>query len=101
MRNIVYWTLLVLMYGGTLLLMSGCESCNSNSDNTRFWFPSFENPGHLDSYHEYNVPNGSDPYMDATIGPRGMQARPNGFDLPPSRTTQSVETYERVKGINR
>lgn len=80
--------------------MSGCESCNNNAQNGRFWFPSFEKPGHLDPEHESKIPYGSDPYMDTTIGPRGMQARPNGFDLPRSRTDQSLETYQRIKGTN-
>ncbi|MDD3587564.1 MAG: hypothetical protein PHQ75_10320 [Thermoguttaceae bacterium] len=101
MRNIVFFTVLTFMLGGILLSMSGCESCNTNSDNKRFWYPSFEKPGYLDESHEYNIPNGSDPYMDATIGPRGMQARPNGYDLPVSRTTQSIQTYERIKGTDK
>lgn len=81
---------LLVVVGLFLGTIIGCESLNRDPNN-KYWFPSFEVPGHLNPDHEYWAGEGSDPYMDASIGPRGMQARPTGFDLPRSRTTQVSE----------
>lgn len=70
----------------------GCESLNNDPANTRYWYPSFGSPGYLNPQHESLTGEGSDPYLDATVGPRSLQARPLGCDLQRSHTSQILNS---------
>lgn len=74
-----------------LFSFSGCQSLNEDQNNKSCWFPSFQKPGHLDSNHEYYTPEGSDPYMNTSIGPRSLNARPQGYDMPRDWARQCAE----------
>lgn len=74
--------------GCGLAFLAGCQSLNDNPNNTRVWFPSFVDPGHLNPYHENGYPDGTDPYPDGNIGTSSIQARPQGYDLPRNWNSQ-------------
>lgn len=68
--------------------LSGCETMNNNPENKRFWYPSLQTPNYLNEEAQSVYTEGCDPYLDPTVGPRSLQARGAGYDLPRSRTTQ-------------
>ena len=74
---------LILLVAG-LLFTGGCQNLNEDVNNKCVWFPSFVEPGYLNPYHESGYPDGTDPFPNANIGPKSLQARPFGYDLPRS-----------------
>lgn len=74
--SLTLWGLLIL---GTLL---GCQSLNDDPNNKRCWFPSLVEPGYLNPAHEKYTPEGSDPFPNANIGPKAVQARPQYWERP-------------------
>ena len=93
MKSSIFISMYVFLTAVVLLTvtLTGCESLNKDASNMSFWYPSLETPGYLNPDHEYWSYEGSDPYLDNTVGPRGMQARPTGFDMPRSHTTQIMQ----------
>lgn len=79
-----------VLWVAVLLSFSGCQAMNEDQSNL-CWFPSFQKPGHLDTNHEFYTPEGSDPYMNTTIGPRSLNARPQGYDMPRDWARQCAE----------
>lgn len=71
-----------LLTGAVFCVLAGCQSLNEDTNNKRCWFPSFVEPGYLNPDHERNMPEGSDPFPNANIGPKSLQARPQYWDCP-------------------
>lgn len=78
-----------------LIFLLGCESLNQDQNNKRWWFPSLQTPGHLNPDHELYTPEGSDPFMDPTIGPKSLQSRPPGYEVPRSRVQQLMDSQPK------
>lgn len=74
-----------------LIALPGCQAANDNPNNKCVWFPSLQQPGYLDSNHEYYTSEGSDPYMNTAIGPRSYNTRPQGYDMPRDWARQCAE----------
>ncbi|MDO5554868.1 MAG: hypothetical protein Q4G68_14015 [Planctomycetia bacterium] len=79
----------------SLIASVGCESLNQDQNNKRWWFPSLQSPGYLNPDHELYTPEGSDPYMDATVGPKSLQSRPPGYEVPRSRVQQLMDSQPK------
>ncbi len=102
MGNRLYFFLGSIICFTFFCFLSGCESCNENMNNKRYWVPSLMSPGYLnprspayiDPNHKEGTAEGMDPYMDCTIGPRSLQARGWGYDLPRDRTIQANQIHD-------
>ncbi len=78
MRRVLFALLGLFVFGACV----GCQALNDDPNNKRCWFPSLMEPGHLNPAHEKYTPEGSDPFPNANIGPKAVQARPQYWENP-------------------
>lgn len=80
---------LTAVFSALFLATLGCQSLNDSDKNKSCWYPSLTQPGHLNPAHEKHSPDeSSDPFPCGTIGPRTLQARPQGWDVPRNWNTE-------------
>lgn len=76
---------------------SGCKALNESPRNERFWFPTLAPPTKKEQeMRRYNYPEGGDPFVDASVGPRSFDTRPRGWTDQRSKTSDVLGTYPDV-----
>ena len=95
-RRLVRLSVLTLV-AALVASFSGCKAMNESPKNERFWFPTLAPPTQKEQeMRRRYYPEGADPFVDATVGPRSFDTRPRGWQDQRSKTSDVFGTYPDV-----